>query len=384
MRLVAKVIAALVVLVVVNALFFGAAWHARTGSGEAEAAVTEVSAPAGGTDVRTAANSAEVSPEPRSALEVLDRYVATQEKLKSCVMKIRTTRTADFQFSGDYENYAAGQNGRWECGYSSEFASDGERYVLHSEGRGYVDGAYTMLPDKKACQSFLWDGQDGYAYSKSRLKHMGRPDGLFLSQGEADRPFGSVIGMPRAGSVLSGYLWMDHVRADVLARRAESLRLRPEMEVMGGSLCHVIEADSKWGHYTLWLDARHGYQLVGADVVRCAGDITQASGLAVPDGIEFRASFRVTRLEQVDGTWVPMAGDAEHRYIFPRSPADRGLVTSHVERSEVTPNPDHEKRRSFYPDFITEGTVVTILTGRKTGRAGTHVWRNGRPELAPN
>jgi hypothetical protein len=326
-----------------------------------------------------------VAAAPRDAREVLERYATTQEKLRSFVMKIRTTTETEFSLSRDYpDGLSPNLNGKWKCGHSSEFASDGERYSLHSEGWGQVEGLGTPLPGKKSCGSHLWEGRDGYTFRRNKLE--GRQDDLLLCRGWNSRELEQAVAMNPAGGELFGHLWLDCVRADVSVSSGGPLRLRPEMETVAGSPCHVVGAATKAGRYALWFDPGHGFQLVRGEVVRRTGDILPYAGRPVAEGVELRASFRVTRLEQVDGTWVPMAADAEDLYTFPESPRDKGVVRRHMERTWVTLNPDHEKRRSFYPDFVTEGTCVTIVTERNGmgGRGGGHVWKDGRPVSVRN
>ena len=55
-----------------------------------------------------------------------------------------------------------------------------------------------------------------------------------------------------------GYLGCDK-RLDVVLREAKQISMRSTAEMVNGIACHVIDADTQYGRYTVWLDPAHGY-----------------------------------------------------------------------------------------------------------------------------
>ncbi len=59
-------------------------------------------------------------------------------------------------------------------------------------------------------------------------------------------------------SGIHGFLGSEK-RLDAVLRAASRISLRPTTEPINGFACHVIDAHTKYGQYTVWLDPTHGY-----------------------------------------------------------------------------------------------------------------------------
>jgi len=138
-----------------------------------------------------------------------------------------------------------------------------------------------------------------------------------------------------------GYLGCDK-RLDVVLREAKQISMRSTAEMVNEIACHVIDADTQYGRYTVWLDPAHGYN--AAKISRTAtGGYKEIESL-MPQGDHASGFVVITRFEQVAGVWVPAEAEQEMVYtggqLFRR---DR----SHYKRANIVLNPDHDKLGSF-------------------------------------
>jgi hypothetical protein len=178
-------------------------------------------------------------------------------------------------------------------------------------------------------------------------------------------------------SGIFGFLGSDE-RLDVLLRGADRISVRPAPETIHGSPCAVIEADTKCGRYTVWLDPAHGYH--AAKVVRKAVGGQHELGWDMAAGDQAAGSVEVIRFEQTGGVWVPMEVDQETSYtsgeLFRKD-------HTRYKRTKITLNPDHDKLGSFGnplltnpandPELKKNGTTVRV-GGAITFKGS---WQNG-------
>jgi hypothetical protein len=138
-----------------------------------------------------------------------------------------------------------------------------------------------------------------------------------------------------------GYLGSDE-RLDVVLRAAKQISIRPATEMINGVACHVIDAHTKYGQYTVWIDPDHGCH--AARVTRNAEGGYREHEWLMPKGDHVTGLVVVTRFDQVANVWVPVEGDVERVYTS-------GMVfskdRSHYRRADVVLNPDHDTLGSF-------------------------------------
>jgi hypothetical protein len=138
-----------------------------------------------------------------------------------------------------------------------------------------------------------------------------------------------------------GYLGCDK-RLDTVLSAAKQISMRPTTGIVNGVACHVIDAHTEYGQYTVWLDPAHGYN--AAKVTRKATGGHKESDRLMPTGDHARGSVVITRFDQVGGVWVPVEADHETAYtsgeLFRRT-------RSHYKRANIVLNPDHDKLGSF-------------------------------------
>ncbi len=175
-----------------------------------------------------------------------------------------------------------------------------------------------------------------------------------------------------------GYLACDK-RLDVVLRAAKRISIRPATEIVNGVACHVIDARTAYGRYTVWLDPTHGYN--AAKVTRKATGGDKESEWLMPKGDHASGSVVITRFDQVGGVWVPVEADQETVYtsgeLFRRS-------RSHYQRANVVLDPDHDKLGSFAnplehpandPELNNETRVSILLPSSVSVKAS---WQDGK------
>ncbi|HUU17693.1 MAG TPA: hypothetical protein VMW72_11125 [Sedimentisphaerales bacterium] len=292
-----------------------------------------------------------------SVSELIDKYASTQDKLYSFITKSKETmvhtseRTgitiwktvAEFRFDGDRVDY---RSYRW--------------HNLASE-----DEATNNLEEAQY-RSFVWDGSRHIQYRTGETV-----DDNYAAIHRQTGPYRKrrAVAIEYGGAPLLGIFYSDEDRADSVLRKADSISVRDELERVGGVPCYVIDAKTKWGTYTVWIDPEHGYNITKADVQRKKGDLIWRNRTMTDKSLSF--SLKNVRFEKIDDAWVPMEADIG---IIMEGPTYIQDIKVKHQRTEVILNPDHDTLGSFIPD-IENGTKVYI-----EGAPGiTYIWQDGKP-----
>jgi len=308
-------------------------------------------------------------PEPISAPELLDKYAKTQDKLKSFRIVTET------QAKGATNHPISTSKGKTQYTVShSDVRYDGDRMSTCLERWLRLNS----LPDKPLGKNhksynynrYLWDGKSSFSYAEAS-----EPGNLIINTGPDAKNDFTIARSNQA--IMMGILSGDSERIDTILRRADGVIVRGRMENVGGSKCYVIDADTKHGKYTLWIDPAHGYNIARAEVRKKQGNL--AAGKPLGAGFSISSSFKVTRFEQVDSIWLAMEAYLTSGSKWPGGHFSKG--TSHVKRTSVTLNPDHEALGSFVLDDVPDGAKVRGLVNLTGGRTCT-----GSPEYlwSPN
>ena len=136
------------------------------------------------------------------------------------------------------------------------------------------------------------------------------------------------------------------------------------------SQCYVIDAKTKRGDYSLWIDPQHGYNIARMEVRRDKGDTIYEDRVVK---VSSRFVLKNVRFEQIGDTWVPMEGKIEQVQ-------DDKMVSLEHRRTQVLLNPDHSALCSFCADDIPDGTKVIIpgsFDQQYTWQKGKAVTKNG-------
>jgi hypothetical protein len=308
-------------------------------------------------------------PKKPTAFEILDKYAKTQDKLQSFIVKFEhTPYQASSSLPGQLPRLGKGQAGGFD-----EIRFDGKRSKSLFRLWGHVGMSPEFTPkDRAKYGSRLWDGETFFQYG-GQEKH-------------ASFPFGSVTQITNfkdnieegrktfchARFKLGGYFYGDHERADSILRNADTISVRDKTQSIGASDCHVIDAVTKHGKYTLWIDPLHGYNIAKAIARKTRGDLWSHGVLKGKAKIFF--SLRNVRFKKIDGVWVPMEADTYSSQTW--SKGEFWKSSGHTKRTEFIMNPDHDALGSFLPDDIRDGAKIYSINGIRTKG---YKWQNGGP-----
>ena len=293
-----------------------------------------------------------------SVEELLAQYAATQDRLKSYIVKYETTITSiDASLTGTA--YSAG-----------EMRFDGRHVVDRSRLWGHLGPGLVRSQEKPNYQSRLLDDQFLYSYQRGLPSDT---DAGTLSLRDAAT---AVVSLPQiTGSPLEFRLSVGRdskKRIDARLREASVIRVRDKLEPAGAEAlpCYVLEADTRHGLYIVWLDPAHGYHMAKA-IRRCRFGHLRPNDKPYGQRETILGTLDKVRFEQQGGLWVPM----EFTNTIDETDAmgHRWKQTHHFRATRFTLNPDHVALRSFIPDDITDGAVLKDSRGQKLG-----IWRDGR------
>ncbi len=301
-----------------------------------------------------------------SVSELLDRYAANQDKLKSFVVESRTTQTNVVTKDGT-ELYSKVKREIVEFRYEDD-GGNFRAYYCPKDVHSGVDGS--LVPaDRQNRYLYLWD-------RKRYIEHYKEPtlndSNVFVSFNTKDMKDAITRGYFGAGSVL-GFLYGDVERFDSILKQADSTSVRDELERVGSGDCYVIDAKTKHGTYTIWLDTEHGYGIAKAYVHRGPKDLRWGRPL---DSYKFAPydsdtfSIRNVRFESKEDIWIPMEADFR---IDSKGPNSAETIDIHHWVTDLLLNPDHDTLGSFVPD-IENGTSVRI----EEAPGIRYVWQNGK------
>ncbi len=307
------------------------------------------------------------TPSPPSVQALLDKYAESQRIFRSFVITFEETWKSQGVQTGERHDQAGHQ--------LTELCYDGQRGKFVRTRWGYVQGNLPNLPRDKAQPQFkMWDGQRWYQYDRSFLP--GVLPFLMLDENmDSEKARREVQGF--LGQNYIPY-WHHYFRPDQqmtgepldqALRRAERVKLRPNLEAVGGSFCYVLEAKVDQTQYTLWLDPQHGYHLAKAVGVSTNGGVKKA--------LSERTARGNVRFQNIAGVWIPVEMDTSSEVTGP------GLSSksqAHYKCTSFLRDPDHEARRSFQSGFVANGTLVSLIGPPGTEALVRHVWMDGRLE----
>ncbi len=278
--------------------------------------------------------------------ELLAKYQASQNRLRSFIARGEST----LEIAGKSSEMSLIKK------TVSEFRYDGSR--VNHRVRSWND---EISPCKDRYESFLWDGKSFIKYQQNS-----DPDKSRASVSRYDSDKNKKIAKEYNGAALMGICCGDYERIDLILSKARFISLQGKTDMMAGSECYVIEANTKRGKYKVWIDPKHGYNIARIEVQRNKRDL-----IHYMESLKTKMSFSLknVRFEKIDDVWVPMEADIQQT-------EDNGnkITRWHHKRIEFVLNPDHNTLESFVPDDIQDGTMVKL-----TGDSKKYEWQKGRP-----
>jgi len=187
-----------------------------------------------------------------------------------------------------------------------------------------------------------------------------------------------VFSRNNTNSHILGFMGSDE-RLDTVLRRADRISVRSVTKALGDSHFYVIDAQTKYGKYSVWLDPGHDYHPIKITMKATEGDEHFDKGI-LPKGHKRTAYLNNVRFEKVDNIWIPIEADRGYHYIYGSSKSfSKG--NTHFKRISIVLNPNHEELGSFNnpledpeqdPELV-NGTKINII-----GDEARYTWRNGK------
>ena len=270
------------------------------------------------------------------ASELLREFAATQERFRSCMIacEIRGSGKSPAQdrdsWIHTYDLRLDGRQGAMRC------------HRLWSRG-DVNDMDFTK---KAGYLSLVWDGQ---SYTNFRKEPGTDPGHFTIISTPPEWDLERLCHSHRA-SILMGICEGDTKRIDVLFREASSLSVRAEKEAVGSFLCHVIDAETRYGRYRVWLDPDHGESPVRIEVRRANGDILYEKPMEMR---EWSWTLEVSRFMEVGEGWL--GAEAESRVSSVTGDGRTDSWSEHIRVLDFQVNPDHGALRSFQSRDIQNG-----------------------------
>jgi len=215
-----------------------------------------------------------------------------------------------------------------------------------------------------------------YSHAKNKVSpaSLGSANTFPYTRKEESRP-----GSPKGFSYLMGHI-ASNQRFDTILRGADHISVRKETETIRGSACYVIEADTKYGQYKVWLDPEHGYHSAKIQSKSEEGDYFKKHRLSMGDG--GTAYLDIVSFEKVDGVWVPMEVNGGHHRFAGSPEYCFSKEDTHFKRTQIILNPDHDKLGSFADPILEDpNNDPELVNGTRVriDRLPTrYIWQDGR------
>lgn len=311
-----------------------------------------------------------------SASDLLNKYSATRDKYSSFISK--TENTVEFELS------PTGSNARFsythQKNYSKiDFRYDGkQRSNVRTYSWGDVSQIKTNVPEKDPLYtSRLRDVDLFIGYGRGNLTT--DPGKVDMNKNvNPGKHAEQSLARAYKGHETLGYLYGDDERMDVVLKQAANINVRDNMDVINGSKCYIIDAQTKRGQYSIWIDPNHGYNIAKAEVTRKEGDLRNENDPPVAKGDQEYTLLSNVKFKQIDDVWIPMEANIYHRQNLSTLFGYNSWEKIAYKVTEFLVNPDHEALGSFKPDDIQNGAIVNVLQ-----YPGIHyTWQDGK--LVPN
>jgi hypothetical protein len=312
------------------------------------------------------------------ALKLLDQYEATRSQLNCFIFKDKGSCEWDAHYTPGMNQSLSGHRTVF---HSEELRFDGTRYKLCQKLWGPMPPD-TYRENNPRYSFSLYDGTNVWAYMADPTAGPGtarpRVNRYHLTMNSvpmADRIDGN-LGIACKVYFLLGYFPIGKTRIALNFRQASSLSVRKQTELVDGSPCIVIDAVTKSGRGSIWLDPEHGYLIAKAEYHVKAGDLFNNHFQKTGTVMDFK--LYDVRFKKVNDTWVTVAGTEESNNVW--LPDGYEHYKESYVISEITLHPDFSTLpNAFALEDVHEGAKVQVVNNHK----GNFVWRNGKIQAGP-
>jgi hypothetical protein len=306
--------------------------------------------------------------------ELIEKYAQTLNSVQSMISSYETSSISSAFFPPSNMNYR-----NEKCYSQGQRRTDGKGRIYNQRyAWGYVVGKGRGIPKEKSCY-FLSVNTPNLRYVHSKNSCGPAPDGLLHYLDYQVPGWGNF--MDETDAFFLGYLG-NNSRMDINLKNAKQVSVRPDPEVINGSVCYVVQDDTKYGDYTLWLDSEHGFQPAKIEASRGGDDIIGVKLPPPEKRVEGKDAFVIDNIKfkMVQGVWVPVEGRLRKHIEWPQ----HGFFIkydTHFKTTEIVLNPDHNALGSFAdpmknpkldPELV-NGTLVRLGKERLNC-----VWRDGK------
>ena len=142
---------------------------------------------------------------------------------------------------------------------------------------------------------------------------------------------------------------------------AQNARVRPQMESIQGTDCHVLDAETPSGRYTIWIEPNHGYNFAKLHYEKPGTDMVVSN----------------TAFGRFGEAWVPTKMEWEVCLTQSRDVDVRYRQEIAVTEFEIDPN--YGTHKPFVMEDVPAGTETLFLAGNGQRVPGGFVWGDGKP-----
>lgn len=302
-----------------------------------------------------------------SALDLLDRYAANQDKLKSFIVKTETIST--------YLKQDASTQEERKRRYIEDFRykdSDSDLIAYYSLKESNLGEDGIWVP-RESQPTYLWESERYYQYHRTPILDSSSLK-IITSNEDYTNPKRGVTILYTGADPMLGLLSGDIERFDSIFKQSNTISVRNELERVGSVDCYVIDAKSEHGTYTVWLDPEHGYGIAKAELHKGPEDLIHGRPPSSYKGMESykgKSSFiENVRFKNIEGIWIHVKADI-------RSIENRQDIThswhTHYKITQIDVNPDHDELQSFVLD-VQNGTRIKIIDEPRF----EYIWDDGK------
>ena len=188
---------------------------------------------------------------------------------------------------------------------------------------------------------------------------------------------GGLMGEPTRGGPLFGRISVNnrYSIADLLGSDT-NMSMRPDMELVRGNLCYVLDGVTKYGHVTAWIAPDKAYNALKWSVEKEPNDLVydKPAGASVEKGIY---EFDLFDFQEVNEVIVPK--NACYTSTIKLSGSGKSVARDIYQISQVSLNPDFKALNAFKPN-VPDGTRVKLLEAPGV----RYVWQNNRAVIDVN
>ncbi len=297
------------------------------------------------------------------AFELLDKYAANIGQIQSFTCKLEILVDHDNKLTwyqgSQFSKYQLDSiSGKRKSRVIEELRYDhGKRFrfIGYQWRNEHIDNTFT--PTKNAVPrytSYTWDGKEFFRYAKYRGSGVAIINRDLDTSESRKRIFAASAIANIFGFHGSGH---DDERIDSVLRSAKALSVRNQMENVGDFVCHVIDAETNRGKYTVWIDPQHGYNIARLDLRSDENNVYK--------------STEVLRFKKINDVWIRIESTTKGKRDYGRG--DYEKKSSHSKVIELIVNPDHDAIGSFAPDDVLNGARTRIL-----GNPIVYKWQDGK------